>query len=131
MSYCGLILSRKIARLLLFFVTSAALARACRAGTETPFSTGESLTAEQANVDGRYGYPPGRRDAGGGFVGAPRPVGSYPPNPWGFYDLHGNVWEWCQDWYGPFRVEAIGPNGVVRDPRGPAGPAGPLESNPP
>jgi formylglycine-generating enzyme len=95
--------------------TEAEWELACRAGTTTPFSTGATLSSDEANVDGRYPCAGGRA---GRFLGAPAPVGSYPPNPWGFFDMHGNVWEWCGDWYGPY------PAGSARDPRGPA--AGPL-----
>lgn len=67
---------------------------ACRAGTTTPFSTGETLTTDLANVSGRYpfGYGPEGPD-----LERTTPVGSYPPNPFGLYDMHGNVWERCAD----------------------------------
>ena len=64
----------------------------CRAGTATPFSTGHSLLASHANIRERGATP------GAGLKSAWREetadVGSYDPNPWGFHDLHGNVWEW-------------------------------------
>ncbi|MBN2090010.1 formylglycine-generating enzyme family protein, partial [candidate division KSB1 bacterium] len=75
--------------------TEAEWEYACRAGTTTPFNTGENLTTNQANYAGNYPYknfPKGR------YIGHTTPVGNYPPNAWGLYDMHGNVWEWCLDW---------------------------------
>src|SRR5262249_47847101 len=66
--------------------TEAEWEYACRAGTTGPYSTGETLTTAQANYKGK----------------SPAPVGSYPLNPWGLADMHGNVWEWTSDWYGPY-----------------------------
>ncbi|MEX0704533.1 MAG: SUMF1/EgtB/PvdO family nonheme iron enzyme [Planctomycetales bacterium] len=69
---------------------------ACRAGATTPFSTGEQLSAEQANL--------GLERDGKRKVAAVA-VGSYPPNAWGLCDMHGNVAEWCLDWHGPYSAE--------------------------
>ena len=77
--------------------TEAQWEYACRAGTITPFNTGENLTTEQANYNGNYPY---RNNLKGKYLQKTTPVGSYPPNEWGLYDMHGNVWEWCMDWYG-------------------------------
>ena len=87
--------------------TEAEWEYSCRAGTQTPFSTGEDLTTDQANYDGNYPYKGRTR---GRFLEKPSPVGTFPPNSWGLYDMHGNVWEWCQDDYCPYR------EGAAKDP---------------
>jgi len=71
---------------------------ACRAGTTTPFSFGENISSKQANFNARRRY--NRAEAGERSDG-PMPVRSYPPNDFGFYEMHGNVWEWCADRYVP------------------------------
>jgi formylglycine-generating enzyme required for sulfatase activity len=74
---------------------------ACRAGTLTPFSCGETLTTNLANYNGDYTY----EDEGKGqYKNKTVEVGSFPPNPWGLYDMHGNVWEWCEDgWHDDYK----------------------------
>ena len=67
---------------------------ACRAGTETPFSFGETITPEQVNYDGNHPYRGGKK---GLYRQETVPVASLPANPWGLYEMHGNIWEWCQD----------------------------------
>jgi formylglycine-generating enzyme required for sulfatase activity len=81
--------------------TEAEWEYACRAGTTTPFSFDQTITTDQANY--------GQRMA---------PVGSYPANSWGLHDMHGNVWEWCSDWYAEDAYAACR-NGA-RDPVGPS-----------
>ncbi len=78
--------------------TEAEWEYAARAGTTTPFSTGACITTRQANYIGNDDY----NNCGaktGVYLSKTQPVKSYPPNPWGLYDLHGNVWEWVEDCY--------------------------------
>lgn len=83
--------------------TEAEWEYACRAGTTKPFSTGYNFTTEQANYDGNYPYS---NFAKGVYRERTIPVGSFSPNAWGLYDMHGNVWEWCSDWYGDYPTVA-------------------------
>ncbi|MDO9311874.1 MAG: formylglycine-generating enzyme family protein, partial [Nitrosomonas sp.] len=84
--------------------TEAQWEYACRAGTQTPFSFGENITPEQVNYDGNYPYAGGET---GLFRERTVPVKSLPPNPWGLYEMHGNVWEWCADWYEEYPTQAV------------------------
>ncbi len=67
---------------------------ACRAGTTTSFYFGETITPDLANYNGDYTYGNGPK---GVYREKTTDVGSFPPNAFGLYDMHGNVWEWCQD----------------------------------
>ena len=79
--------------------TEAEWEYACRAGTTSPFNTGSCLSSRQANYNGNWSYS---NCAEGTYLQKTMPVGSYAPNAWGLYDMHGNVWEWCSDWYGDY-----------------------------
>jgi formylglycine-generating enzyme required for sulfatase activity len=84
---------------------------ACRAGTKTPFCFGETISTDQANYDGSHTYGNGKK---GVYRQKTTPVGSFPANAWGLFDMHGNVWEWCHDWHGDY------PQNDVVDPQGPS-----------
>ena len=89
--------------------TEAQWEYACRAGTTTPFHFGDTLNGDKANCNGNYPYGTSTK---GQYLRKTSEVGSYPANVWELYDMHGNVYEWCSDWYGDY------PNGAVTDPTG-------------
>lgn len=93
--------------------TEAEWEYACRAGTTTPFNTGKCISTDDANYCGDYPYKGCRK---GQFRGSTMPVGSFPPNAWGLYDMHGNVMEWCSNWYAEYPVWEE----TVSNPQGPA-----------
>ncbi len=87
--------------------TEAEWEYACRAGTTTPFYFGETISADQANFETHFNeYSAPTRN------NKTTLVGKFPPNAFGLHDMHGNVWGWCQDWYGKYpKEEAVDPQG--------------------
>ena len=92
--------------------TEAEWEYACRAGSSTPFHSGKSLSSKEANFNGNFPYGGAEK---GPYLRRTTKVGSYKPNAWGLYDMHGNVQEWCSDFYDPDYYKT----GPKTDPKGP------------
>jgi formylglycine-generating enzyme required for sulfatase activity/serine/threonine protein kinase len=93
----------KTAGLIYRLPTEAEWEYACRAGTNTPFGLGPTLTAGMANIENK--------------LGGTTKVGSYRPNAAGLFDMHGNLWEWCSDWFESDYYR----HSPEQDPQGPLG----------
>lgn len=96
--------------------TEAEWEYAARAGSTTAYTWGKDIECSKAmysNNSLKEGNCVEHVIAKGLTKDEPAPVRRYPPNAWGFYDMHGNVWEWVQDWYGEY------PTSAVVDPKGP------------
>jgi formylglycine-generating enzyme required for sulfatase activity len=92
--------------------TEAEWEYACRAGTTTVFHYGNALSSRDANFNGGVPYGDATR---GPYLRKTAKGGSYKPNAWGLYDMHGNVWQWCSDWYDKDYYK----NSPRSDPQGP------------
>ena len=92
--------------------TEAEWEYACRAGTTTAYATGTILSSAQANFDGRFPLP---GQPSGVSRGQLTTVGSFAPNAWGLYDMHGNAWEWTADAYCAYAGDATDPQATCAE----------------
>jgi sulfatase modifying factor 1 len=91
------------------FPTEAEWEYACRAGSTTAFSFGATISTDQANYNGTEAYGNGNK---GVWRKKTTRVGSFPANAFGLHDMHGNVWQWCQDRYGEYsHKDVVDPHG--------------------
>jgi formylglycine-generating enzyme required for sulfatase activity len=85
--------------------TEAEWEYSCRAGTTTAFHFGDNIASHtHANFNGNLPYG---KEKGGLYLRKTTPVGSYPSNGWGLHDMHGNVWQWCADWFETLPQESV------------------------
>ncbi len=102
-------ISTMISGLSLEFPTEAQWEYACRAGTATPFSFGANITTDEANFNGNYPYDGADK---GEYHKRTIASDALSANRWGLFQMHGNVWEWCRDWYGSVDRDAhVNPSG--------------------
>ena len=94
--------------------TEAQWEYACRAGTKTPFNVGDNITTDQVNYDGSFPYGGGEKSSFREKTIQVKTEG-FNLNHWGLFQMHGNVYEWCADWYGGYEVEepTIDPDGLL------------------
>jgi len=105
-------LNEKMPELAVRLPSEAEWEYACRAGTETPFWWGHELNTDRANYDGNRPYSNGIKGEDRDKIIA---VKSFQANPWGLYQMHGNVFEWCEDGYGNYAKNEINIDPVVMD----------------
>lgn len=101
-AFCTAVMAHLGSRVTVRLPSEAEWEYACRAGTTAEFHFGDVIRTDLANYNGTSswnGSPTGK------YLAETTDVGSFPANPWGLFDTHGNVWEWCEDWYGPYPVE--------------------------
>ena len=103
-------LNQRVPHGMLTLPTESQWEYACRAGTTTPFSFGDTISTDQVNFDGNRPYGDSPK---GEYRQETVDVKSLPANRWGLYEMHGNVWEWCSDWYAEYspesQVDPVGP----------------------